>query len=85
MKKLEARRKREERESRRVQKELAKRAKGRQKLSELEAARLEVQTFENNLEVILSIHGESPEPFDWAALAVALAPPAPRRPGFTSR
>lgn len=82
MKKLEALRKREERESKRVQRELAKRAKERQKLSELDAARLEVETFENELEVILSIHRESPETFDWAALAFALPPLAPRNAGL---
>lgn len=82
IKKLEALRKREERESKRVQRELAKRAKERQKLSELDAARLEVETFENELEVILSIHRESPETFDWAALAFALPPLAPRNAGL---
>ncbi len=82
MKKLEALRKREERESKQLQKELAKRAKDHQKLSELDAARLEVETFENELEVILSIHKESPEKFDWAALAFALPPLAPRNTGL---
>lgn len=80
MKKLEALRRREERESKRLQKELAKRAKEHQKLSELDAARLEVETFENELDVILSIHKEAPETFDWAALAFALPPMPPRNP-----
>ena len=80
MRKMEALRRREERESKRLQKELARRAKEHQKLSELDAARLEVETFENELDVILSIHKEAPETFDWAALAFALPPMPPRNP-----
>lgn len=45
-----------------MQRELAKRAKERQKLSELDAARLEVETLANELEVILSIHWEGQRP-----------------------
>ena len=82
LKQLERLQKREEREARRVQKELARRARERQKLSELEAARLEVETFENELEVILSIHKEVPEALDWAGFAFALPPPAPPNPGI---
>ena len=77
MRKLEATFRREERDARTQQRELERRMKERQKLSELESAKLEVETNANAIEVLLSIHKESAPPFDWAACAFALPSPPP--------
>ncbi|MBL9137757.1 MAG: hypothetical protein JNK85_17935 [Verrucomicrobiales bacterium] len=58
------------------QRELARQMKEQEKLSAQQQARLEVDAFENQLEVLLSVHkGESP-PFDWQNV-VNEAPPLP--------
>ena len=49
------------------------------KLSAVEQARLEVEAHENALEVLLSVHKQSSEPFDWKAFASALPPHEPPR------
>ena len=66
-----------EREARRRQRELARLEKEKAKLSALELARLEVESYENELDVLLSIHKEPCQPWDWIALASALPPPPP--------
>lgn len=58
-------------------KELAKRAKEHERLSALEQAKLEVETFENEIAVLLSVHKECREAIDWPRLAAALPPPLP--------
>jgi hypothetical protein len=68
-----------ERESQKRRRELERQAKEAAKLSALEQARLEVDTFENQLDVILSIHKEQCREWDWLAFASALRPPKPRR------
>jgi hypothetical protein len=55
---LEAARKRELREAQKRQRELERLAKQQVKLSAIEQARLEVETHENRLEVLLSTHKE---------------------------
>ena len=55
---IEAAERRSQREEQRRHKELQRRAKEHAKLSVLEQARLEVETYENCLEVFLSIHKE---------------------------
>ena len=47
-----------EREETKRQKELERRLKEQAKLSALEQARLAVETYENELEVLLSVHKE---------------------------
>lgn len=59
------------------QRELERQAKEMVKLSALEQARLEVETYENSLEVLLSIHKEQSNPWDWMALATSLPPVPP--------
>ena len=49
------------------------------KLSAIEQARLEVGVHENALEVLLSVHKQQSEPFDWNAFAFALPPHEPPR------
>lgn len=79
---LEAAQKRQQRESQRRQREFEKRAKEQAKLSELEQARLEVETFENRVNSLLSIHKEQSEALDWEEFAASLPPPAPQRRSY---
>ncbi len=70
---------RQEREAQRRQRELERRAKEQAKLSAIEQARLEVETYENRLEVLLSVHRQQGEIWDWHAIVAALAPVCPQR------
>ncbi len=71
--------KRQQREAKKRQRELERRTKEAAKLSALEHARLEVETYENRLDVLLSVHKEQADPWDWPALAASLPPIPPRR------
>lgn len=79
---LEADERRRQREAQRQQRELEHRRKEQAKLSAIEQARLEVETYENLLEVLRSVHKQQGPPWDWAALAAALPPPLPKRSSF---
>jgi len=68
-----------QREAQKRRRELERQAKEMAKLSAIEQARLEVDTYDNQLEVLLSIHKEPCETWDWAGLSSALQPPAPHR------
>lgn len=76
---MEAAGKRQQREALKHKKELERRFKEQAKLSALEQARLEVETHENALEVLLSVHKQQSEPFDWGGFAAALPPHEPPR------
>jgi hypothetical protein len=67
------------RDAKRRQRELERQAKEAAKLTALEQARLEVETYENALEVLLSVHKEQADPTDWPAMAVSLPPVPPVR------
>ncbi|HQH27567.1 MAG TPA: hypothetical protein PLP17_09250 [Oligoflexia bacterium] len=67
------------RAAQRQQRELERRRKEQSKLSAIEQARLEVETYENRLELLLSVHKEQGPPWDWSALAAALPPPCPQK------
>lgn len=79
LRQIEAAQRREQREAQRRQKALERKIKEREKLSELDQAKLEVEAYENQLEVLLSIHKEQGSVWDWKALAASLTPPCPRR------
>lgn len=79
LRRMEAARKRQQRESLQHQKELERRLKEQAKLSAIEKARLEVEANENALEVLLSVHKQQSEAFDWGAYATALPPLEPPR------
>lgn len=68
-----------QRDAQRHLRELERRAKERAKLSTIEQARLEVETYENRLEVLLSVHKEQGDTWDWIAFAATLPPPCPQR------
>src|ERR1039458_2888850 len=74
---IEAFQRRQQRDAQKRQRELERQNKEQAKLSAIEQARLEVETHENKLEVLLSVHREQGEIWDWVALAASLAPPCP--------
>jgi hypothetical protein len=76
---VEAAHRRQERDAKKRQRELERQAKEMAKLSAMEQARLEVETYDNALDVLLSVHKEQAEVFDWLAIAASLAPVPPRR------
>jgi hypothetical protein len=75
----EAAERRQVREALRRQRELERQAREEAKLSALEAARLEVDTYENRLDLLLSVHKDQAPPWDWVAVATSLYPPTPAR------
>ena len=76
---IEAAERRAQRGEQRRFKELQRRNKELAKLSALEQARLEVETYVNQLEVLLSIHKEQGNEWDWHGIAQSLAPMEPLR------
>ena len=78
----EAAQRRQQREAQKRQRELERRSKEQAKLSAQEQARLEVETHENQLEVLLSVHKEQGETWDWLSLAAALPPPCPQKNSY---
>jgi hypothetical protein len=79
---IEAAERRRQREAQRRLRDLERRAKEQAKLSAIEKAQLEVATYENRLEVLLSVHKEQGQTWDWAALATSLSPPCPQRNSY---
>jgi len=75
---IQAAERRQQRDSQKRLRELERQAKGQAKLSAIEQARLEVETFESGLEVLLSVHKEQGEVWDWIEFATALPPHPPR-------
>ncbi len=75
----QAAQKRQQREAKKRERELERENKEQAKLTVLEQARLEVDTYENSLEVLLSIHKEEPKTWDWQSMAASLAPVCPQR------
>jgi hypothetical protein len=70
---------RQQRDAQKRFRDLERQAKEQAKLSAIEQARLEVETFENQLEVLLSVHKEQGETWDWAGIAASLPPPCPQK------
>ena len=76
---IEAAQRRQQRESQKRLRELERQAKEEAKLSAMEKARLEVETFDNRLDVLLSVHKEQGEAWDWTSVAASLPPPSPQK------
>ncbi|MEW6303790.1 MAG: tellurite resistance TerB C-terminal domain-containing protein [Verrucomicrobiota bacterium] len=76
---IQAAERRAQREEQRRYRELQRQAKDMARLSALERARLEVETYENRLEVLLSVHKEQGPEWDWPALVNAPPPLEPVR------
>src|SRR5882672_2313947 len=79
---IEATERRQQRDVQKRQRELERQNKEQAKLSAIEQARLEVETHENKLEVLLSVHREQGEIWDWVALAASLPPPCPQKHSY---
>lgn len=58
-------------------KELDRQLKEMAKLNDLEKAKLQVEAFENEVEILLSIHKQASAPIDWKYHAFALPPHTP--------
>jgi len=76
---MEAAQRRQQRESQRRQRELEQRAKEQAKLSAIEQARLEVETFENRLDGLLSIHKEQSDAFGLGRVCLIVAAARPTK------
>ena len=79
---IKAAERRQQRESKQRQRELERQAKEMAKLSSLQQAQLEVETYDNELEVLLSVHKEQAVAVDWPSLATALPPAPPVRQSY---
>ena len=79
LKAIQAAERRQQRQAQKRLRELERQTKEHAKLSALEQARLEVETFESGLEVLLSVHKEQGEVWNWLEFAAALPPHAPRK------
>ncbi|MBI2927469.1 MAG: TerB family tellurite resistance protein [Verrucomicrobia bacterium] len=76
---IEAAERRQQREAQRRCRELQRQAKELAKLSALEQARLDVERHENRLELLLSVHKEQGEEWDWVAVRNTPPPALPQR------
>jgi hypothetical protein len=76
---LAAKAKRQQREEERNLRALQRRAKEQQKLTALEQARLEVETFNAQVAALLSAHKDCSAAWDWTAVSVEAAPIPPIR------
>ncbi len=76
---MQAAERRQQRDAQKRMCELERQSKEQAKLSELEQARLEVERFDNRLEMLLSVHKEQGEIWDWTAIAASLPPPCPQK------
>lgn len=76
---MQAAERRQQRDAQKRMRELERQAKEQAKLSAVEQARLEVETFENRLEILLSVHKEQGETWDWTEIAASLPPPCPQK------
>lgn len=69
----------QERDAKKRQRELERQAKEMAKLSAIEQAKLEVETYDNSLDVLLSVHKEQAEDLNWFAISTSLPPVPPQR------
>lgn len=79
LKAIQAAERRQQRDAQKRMRELERQFKEQAKLSAIEQARLEVDTYESGLEVLLSVHKEQGEAWDWSELATALPPHIPQK------
>jgi hypothetical protein len=82
---IQAAERRRQREAQRQGREWERQAKQRAKLSAIEQARLEVETYESRVELLRSVHKEQGEQWDWPAIAASLPPPHPQKNSFHER
>jgi hypothetical protein len=79
---IQAAERRRQREAQKRLRELDRQAKEQAKLSAIEQARLEVETYENRVQLLRSVHKEQGEAWDWPAVSASLPPPRPQKNSF---
>ena len=79
---MDAAHRKEQREEQRRFRDLQRMAKENAKMSAIEQARLDVETFENRLELLLSVHKEQSEVWDWTAIVATFPPVRPQRNAY---
>jgi hypothetical protein len=82
MRSIETAQRREQREAQRRFRELERQAKDHEKLTAVALAHLAVKTFENQLEVLLSVHKEQGRVWDWTGIVASLPVPRPQRRSY---
>lgn len=75
---IQAAQRRAERDARRRQRELLRQQKEIQRMNEFQRARYEVETYENLIEILTSVHKDCGEAWDWHAIAEAPEPVVPK-------
>jgi len=73
---------RKQREAQKRYRELERQAKEHDKLTAIAIAQLAVETFENQLEVLLSVHKEQGPVWDWTGIVASLPKPCPQRHSY---
>jgi uncharacterized tellurite resistance protein B-like protein len=76
---IQADERRSQRDAQRRYKELQRQSKEHEKLSALQQARLEVETYENRVEILLSMHKEQGNIWNWEKILEAPPPAEPVR------
>ncbi len=76
---IQAAQRRAERDARKRQRELEKQQKQLERMQELERAEFEVQVYENYLDVLLSIHKECGNEWDWELIRDTEPPDSPTK------
>jgi hypothetical protein len=79
---FEAAQRRVQRDAQKRFRELERQAKEHEKLTAIARAHLEVKTFENQVEVLLSVHKEQGRLWDWTGIAASLPGPCPQRHSY---
>ena len=74
-----------ERDAERRRRELAAQRQQLAKMDALQRAALEVQEYENHIDLLLSVHKECSDKWDWGAVRSSEAPAAPALDQFKSR
>jgi hypothetical protein len=76
---IEAAGRRAEREAQRRRRELERQRKQLERMQELERAAYEVEVYENHIDLLLSVHKECSNPWNWKAIKSAAPPREPER------
>ncbi len=76
---------RKQREAQKRFRELERQAKEHDKLTAIAIAQLAVETFENQLEVLLSVHKEQGPVWDWTGILASLPGPCPQRHSYNEQ
>ena len=76
---MQAAQRRAERESLRKQRELAKRRKQLETMQELQRAAYEVDVYNNYIDILLSVHKDCSDPWDWYAIKDSDPPDKPKK------